>query len=358
MKLIIETKELARGLNRVGIASTGKLALPILECVKIEAGKDSVTLAATNLDIYATEKLPAKISKPGAATIPFNLLCRFVARLESSEVSMSLSGNSVEIKCGEVSATFESLPGSEFPPPLSIDDKALRIDCGREEFIKPLRMVSHAMSNEAARYRLMGVSVRSSKKGVTFTATNGKQMAMFESKLPALGELDAIIPSYCVAGLLKNITSGELKIRFTDTAIAVTNGESEIVSKLIEGKYPDTKSVIPKAGENVFSSSVKELISAIQTNAIFLNGTSDAITISGRKKQLQVSCGNRSKALLLGSDLKGQPDLSISVNHQYLLSSLGVLEDEVARLECSDDSTPFLIREREFTAVIAPMRSA
>lgn len=118
MKFTIETSALLAGLRVASVATSGRDTLPILGNVKLDASENHLTISATNLDIYVQQKIPARVSKEGATTVPFDLFSRLVNRIESTQIAIEQKGNVIDFKAGDVRATIETLPAAEFPEPL------------------------------------------------------------------------------------------------------------------------------------------------------------------------------------------------------------------------------------------------
>lgn len=355
MNIQVETKSLKRAVFLAGAEIKSKSTLPILGNLKLEAYDSSLTITGTNLDIFIVETIDAEVKEAGEITLPFATIGKLIDRITSQKIRIKATEKEAEIKAGEVTATFELLPADEYPPVPKLE-KGQEIECLAQEFIKPLAMIAHAMSDDPSRYAMMGVNMSVEKNGIDFAATSGTRMAVFASDI-RLDELDLIVPDSAVRTILRNYgeTKEPLKITLSENEIRIVSERSLLVSRLVEAKFPRYRQVIPGPGKNVFSCDRKELIEAVKTVSLFAPPPTCAVKFTGKGKEIEVSADGRASSMVLGSELQGQPEFQITFNYRYLLAALGVLETDTVRIECSDGSTPALIREGAFRAVLVPV---
>lgn len=354
MQFTIETKKLVAALQTVAVAVEIRSTLPILGNVKIEASGKIVTMAATNLDLYASVKLEAEVEEDGATTVTFRALQQLVGQILSSKTTLTVIGKELDVTGGQTQSTFETLPAEEFPPPLSTG-KTEPVKCDAEDFMQPFRMLAHAMGSDESFYNLMGIAILPAKKGCEFAATTDKSRVAVFSSSKKLTSVDAIMPEALISALLKIQPKGEATFGIGEGVISIQAGEVEIISKLIEGTFPNYKQIIPAPPETAFACNRKDLIHAVQTCAIFTDRLTPGITLTGRGKEIIVTRPPKTKESVMGTDLIGQPDISIRLQARNLLDALEVLTGDDVRLECTDGKSPILIREGTFQAILAPL---
>lgn len=353
MRFSIETKVLAVGLRNAAVAATEWRTLPILGSVKIEATDGEIILSATNLDLYITQRLPATVSESGALTVSFQLLSLLVGRIEAASIRIAAVAGGMDFKAGEVKAILETLPAEEFPPPFP-QDGIEPIDCDAEDVLAPLSKLSCAMSDDTSRYTLMGINLRPDKAGCAFAATNGTRLHAFKGE--AVSSEDVILADMFVKALLKIQPSGPIKVLIGNGVSAVQSNGTQISGKMIEGKFPNWKQVIPERSDKVFSCGRAALISAIRTCAIFTEKETPGLVMTGKGKEIEISLPNRASAMVLGTELSGQPKFAIRFNSRQMLDTLGVLDGDEVRIQCNDATSPMLIEEAGFQAVMNPMK--
>lgn len=349
MKFTIETSILHAALGVASVAVDSRLSLPILGNVKLQADENGVSVTTTNLDLFVEQTLPSKGVKPGTITVPFDLLHRLTGRLTTTKTEIELSGKSLKIRCGEVNAVLETLPGDEFPP-TPTQKGGTPITCGAKELLLPLQKVNHAICDDSSRYQLCGVNIN----GPEFVATDGKRLAIFVGT--EFSKESVIIPTIFVKSFLKIAPAGEITVMVAGGLIAIESDTLRIVCKLVEAQYPNWKAFVPgKPGKEIFGCDRQELIEALKTCSVFRDGMMNALTISGRGKEIEVAKDEKIKAMVLGSELAGQPKLTKRFNANYLLDALGVLEDKNVAIHCDKDSPTLIIQEGAFKTIIQGM---
>lgn len=354
MKFEIQTKEFTDALRIASVAVLeGGRTLPILGNIKIEAKDDQVILSTTNLDLYVIQKLPAKVSKEGATTAPYSILSQLVNRMESSSIFITLSKTEIEFKSGDVTALIETLDASEFPPPLP-QDRTAPVECDAVDIIKPFQMLAHAISKDTSRYLLTGINYAPSKKGAgDFAATDARRIVTYSGI--KLAEEDVIIPDVFVNATLKVQPEGRISVIISNGIMTIISSEIELSAKLIEGKFPNWREPIPDRSKSAFSCGRKALISALQTCAIFTKRQTPGLQLAGKGKEIEVSQPGKVTAMVLGTELSGQPDVSIILNSTHLIETLNVFEANDIRIQYTDENKPVLIEEGPLRAVLNRM---
>lgn len=359
MKLTIDRKKLLEATGIVGQVIASRPTLPILSNIKLEViAATALQLSATDLDVFISVIVEANPKEPGSLTIPSGQFRNFVNRVENSTVNLVAKDSTLEVSGGDADAIFPTLEATDFPEQLQVEPVST-IKCLAEDFVRPLAKVHHSMSSDEKRYTLQGVNISAQKAGkVTFAATNATRLSVFDSTTVKVDTpLDCIISDKTVRLLLGVLTglTDALTIQFSSGAIHIQGESIDIRARLVEGRYPSFRQVIPKPGSNVFSCNRKDLIRAVETTSIFVEPPQIGLRIAGKKKHVEVSYNNQSKVTLLGSELNGQPDFAISFNYRHMLDSLKVLDEENVRMECSDTESPVLIREGGLSEVLVPV---
>lgn len=352
MKFTIETKALADALRIASVATSGgRTSIPILGNIKIEAEKEQIILSTTNLDIYVRQKLLAKVKKVGATTAPFQILSQFVSEMQGSETSLALQDGVLEFKSGKATAELETLEAKEFPEPLPTSGDG--VDCDAMDILRPFQMLSHAISTESSRYALQGINVND--KG-EFTATDGRRIAVFAGV--KLTKENAIIPDAFIKAILKIDPDGKVKVFVGNGTVALVSDTIDICAKLIEAKFPDgPREVMQKfKADKALSCNRKELLRALRFCSICSPLKNPGLYISGKEKEVEVSQPGKAVVSVLGSELGGQPEVSIKLNEVFLIGALEVLDGEDCRIRVQDGDLHMMVEEGKFRECILPMR--
>jgi DNA polymerase-3 subunit beta len=177
-----------------------------------------------------------------------------------------------------------------------------------------------------------------------------------KQKLECDKPFSCILPGAFVETLVRHATEEPLEVSIGETTARVISGTSDFRSRLLEGNYPNYRQVIPKeAGERVFSLPKSDFKEALQVTSLFLAQNQVGVSLIGKKKTVEVRCGEKSHATVLGAELTGRPEMTMKVNAPYLLGVLEVLEDDVVRIECISEEEPFTIHEGNYTFLATPL---
>lgn len=352
MKFTIPTKTLAEALRVVSVCITGgKSTLPILGNVKIDAQKDGLILSTTNLDIWVSNKCEAKVERGSATTVSFSLLSQLVNRMKGSQVSIQKKGNEIEFRCGDVFAKIETLDAAEFPPPLVAQSDQIT-QCDAEEILKPFRLLEHAVAQpDSTRYVMQGINLCSGENGTGyFVATDAKRCLSYSGS--KLVKESVTVPHQFVIALLKVAPRGAVNVTVSPDAISIRSESIDMASKLIEGTFPNWRTVIPERVESAFSLRREDLIDALRTCQIFTERQMPSLTISGKGKNVEVSRPGKASVDIMGTELSGQPDIEILMNSKFLIETLSVMECENIRLECLAERSTVLFEDGPLKCVI------
>ncbi len=361
MKITLDRKKFLDAINLVYQALSTHNTLPIIGNVKLVATREKgiVVLTATDLENFIAAQVPAEIEQDGATTLPGRLLRDFVARISNSTVTLELVEAEMRVTGGDSQALLGVLAAEEFPP-VPECKASVEIETSSKNLTVPLAKVAHSISEDQTRYVLNGVNLAANgKKQVVFVATSGARLSMFASEIQSETKFDCIIPTKAVRILLAVFDSAQdVTILIGPATMRVIGEDRSVSTALIEGSYPNYKTVIPEAGKKVFACDRLDMIRALETARLFVVPPNIGVRLHGKKKFVEISSqpDHKSRISLLGSELTGQPDFTISFAYRFMLDTLKAMEGETVRIECDDELTPMLIREGALTEVISPVR--
>jgi len=343
-------------IEHVGVATETTVPLPILGSVLIDFQKGSATFSTTNLELYISEKVTGSgelnVKQSGSACVSFRLLKQFVARAESKSVLFELRDKKLLVSYGQNVASLEMLPAEEFPEPFKVQE-GNEITCNASSLTEPLAKVFHSVCQDQNQFAISGVNIHRNSAGSEFAATDKHRISICKSAAQIEGE-DFIIPRQMVKALIDLLETGQVKLR-TDRQVLIVESENlSIQGKLLEATYPKYQSVIPEPSKSALNAHRKELIEAVQTASIFMRQNEIEIQLRGKGKELEVACFDRFKTKLIASELEGQPNRTVRINHRYLLEALQVCESDTVRIEVGDHQ-PLAIREGQFIEAMNPL---
>jgi len=362
MKFRIAKEAFLDGLQQVQHVVSSRTTLPILSNVLIEAGDEGLRLTTTDLDVGVSGTAKAEVSKPGATTLPVKRLVNIIRELPSAEIEVSVDNKNVaSIKSGPSFFKIIGLPDGEFPPLASFDD-AKEYKIPQAIFRNGLKKTSYAISTDETRYVLNGIFTSFKEGKLTLVATDGRRLAMVDHELefPSSHEVDFIVPTKAVQELQRLLsTEGDLMLKLSDNQVCFEIGASIIVSKLIEGNYPNYRQVIPGESKERLTLSREQLLETTRRVSLLSSEKSNSVKLTFGQNQVDVMAnspdiGEANETLEVKYDGK---QFSIAFNPEFLMAPLKNLEEDEVHLDLIDEMSPGVLRtEDAFLYVLMPMR--
>jgi|MEHZ01.4.fsa_nt_MEHZ011166707.1_2 DNA polymerase-3 subunit beta len=362
MKFRIAKEAFLDGLQQVQHVVSSRTTLPILSNVLIEAGDEGLRLTTTDLDVGVSGTAKAEVSKPGATTLPVKRLVNIIRELPSAEIEVSVDNKNVaSIKSGPSFFKIIGLPDGEFPPLASFDD-AKEYKIPQAIFRNGLKKTSYAISTDETRYVLNGIFTSFKEGKLTLVATDGRRLAMVDHELefPSSHEVDFIVPTKAVQELQRLLsTEGELMLKLSDNQVCFEIGTSIIVSKLIEGNYPNYRQVIPGESKERLTLSREQLLETTRRVSLLSSEKSNSVKLTFGQNQVDVMAnspdiGEANETLEVKYEGK---QFSIAFNPEFLMAPLKNLEEDEVHLDLIDEMSPGVLRtEDAFLYVLMPMR--
>ena len=291
MKFRIAKEAFLDGLQQVQHVVSSRTTLPILSNVLIEASDEGLRLTTTDLDVGVSGTAQAEVSKPGATTLPVKRLVNIIRELPSAEIEVSVDGKNVaSIKSGPSFFKIIGLPDGEFPP-LAGFSEAKEYKIPQAIFRNALKKTSYAISTDETRYVLNGIFSSFKEGKLTLVATDGRRLAMVDHELefPSSHETDFIIPSKAVQELQRLLgTEGDMILKLSDNQVCFEIGSSIIVSKLIEGNYPNYRQVIPGDSKERLTLSREQLLETTRRVSLLSSEKSNSVKLTFGPNQVDV----------------------------------------------------------------------
>ena len=371
MKLTIERAVLLTALSHVQSVVERRNTIPILSNVLLEADGDKLALTATDLDIAVVEKHPAKVSKPGATTVAAHTFYDIVRKLpEGAEVELTFTAaeQRLDLRAGRSSFKLSCLPKEDFPV-MAAGELPHSFTLPADQLRRLIDKTRFAISTEETRYYLNGIYVHAaSSAGVPMlraVATDGHRLARVESPLPAgaAGMPGVIVPRKTVNELRKLLegSATEARIELSETKIRFAIGDLVLVSKLIDGAFPEYERVIPRDNDKVMEVDSKAFAAAVDRVATISTEKSRAVKMSLKPEGIELSAtspdqGSASEQLTAAYS---SAPIEVGYNSRYLLDIAGQIEGENARFLLADALAPTVVRDPSDDGalyVLMPMR--
>jgi DNA polymerase-3 subunit beta len=370
MKVTLERNHLLKSLGHVHRVVERRNTYPILANVLLKAADGRLDLRATDLDIEVTENVPAMVGTPGTTTVPAHTLYEIVRKLaDGAEVRLETQGEQMLLSSGRSRFNLACLSPDSFPD--------LKSGTFTHSFTLPaatlrelIERTQFAISNEETRYYLNGIYLHTLEINGTpvlrAVATDGHRMARAETDAPAgaQGMPGIIIPKKTVGEVQKLVdgAEGEVSVEVSDTKIRFTLDNIVLLSKLIEGTFPDYERVTPKNNDktmNVDRASFATAVDRVSTIASDRGGK--AVKLAMKDGQLELSVTNPDHGTAteeIAVDFEPE-SFEIGFNARYLLDIIGQIRSENAVFQFNDAGSPTLVREdgdAKALYVLMPMR--
>lgn len=363
MKLTVMQENLARALATVGRVANTKTSLPVLSNILLKTEGNRLVLAATNLEIAITEHIGAKVSSEGVITIPARLLGDYVSNLPKSTLTLSLEGTKLSITTDNYRSVMNGMVADEFPTLPKISD-AIEIVIDAQEFKRAVQQTILTVSHDETRPILTGIYMHTIDGDLFMAATDGYRLS--ERKLMALeSAISSVVPASAMQDVVRVIPEDcdEIKILVNEQQIKFLINSIEITSRLIDGKYPDYRQLIPKSNDVVFQADKSELVRISKIASLFARESGGSITIKTDKTAGIVSI--HSLASQLGENTSEivtptSADGSITLNSRYLIEALGVVDGSEVVFGFSGKLAPCVLRannDMNYTHIIMPLKS-
>ncbi len=370
MQVAVERAALLKATSRAQGVVERRATIPILQNLLIETATDAVSIRATDLDLEIVESLPARVGKPGAATLPAHTLHEIVRKLpDGSEVTLTAEDDSrLVVSAGRSRFALATLPREDFPMMASAEFET-RFEATTAMVRRLFDKTKFAVSTEETRYYLNGVYFHIAEtdgvKSLRAVATDGHRLARVDADLPAGAEgmAGVIVPRKPVAELRKLLDAEHenFEISVSETKIRFANDEVVLTSKVIDGVFPDYARVIPTSNTlkltidpNRFASAVDRVatVASERTRAVKMSLDADRIVLAVN------SPDTGSATEELEADYAADP-IEIGFNSRYLLDIAQQIDGEKAVFLFSDPGSPTLVHETDDLSaiyVVMPLR--
>jgi DNA polymerase-3 subunit beta len=371
MKLVIERAVLLKALAPIQSVVERRGTIPILANVKLDAVNGQLSLTATDMDIAIVEHVKADVQDAGATTVPAHMFYEIVRKLpDGSNIALSQTekGGKVTITAGQSKFSVASLAVDDFPV-MAEGELAHSFAITPAECKALLEKTRFAISTEETRYYLNGVYLHAASNNgaavLRAVATDGHRLARMEVGLPEGAEQipGVIIPRKTVAELYKLLeeSAEKVEIALSESKVRFKIGNAVLVSKLIDGTFPDYERVIPTGNDKVMEVDGKAFSSAVDRVSVITNEKSRGIklAVGGSKITLSASSSEQGTATEELSVSYGADAVEIGFNSRYLLDMMAQVEGETAQFVFADSNSPTIVRDPADVGalyVIMPMR--
>lgn len=376
MKISSLQENLKNGLQLVGHIAGKNVNLPILNNILIKCNDDGIKLVTTDLELGITCSVRGKVEKEGEFTVEAKIISDFISLLPNNKVDLEVKENKLTIKSENYKTVIKGLSAEEYPLIPKIEKKSF-FEVPIDEFKKALSQVIFAVSNSDNRLELTGVLFDFKNDELYLAATDSFRLAEKKIKIKKSNQEGVlnkiIIPAKTLQELvriLSNVKSEDfsnenknLNIYISDNQILFTVGNVELISRLIDGQYPDYKQIIPINSKTTVIINKNELIRAVKTSSIFSKtGINDVnIDLPANKNKIIISSTSSQtgeNVVELDAQVEGD-DNGVVLNYKFLLDGINNINDESIKMKIVNSNTPCLlgsVKEDDYLYVIMPIK--
>jgi len=370
MKLKINKEEILKGLQRIQGVVEKKNTMPILSNMLLTAEGDSIEIIATDLEIGLRGRYAAEVEKPGSVTVSAKKMYEIVRELPSEEVQIKVEdGNWVKIISGQSQFKLVGLPKDEFPSLPDVAEEGMIVIDGTM-LRNMIKKTLYAVGENDARYVLNGLFLHMNQvKGglnIRMVGTDGHRLSMIDRIIDAKHKEESIIiPKKAMMELRRLLEEDspntELRLGFSKNHALFKRDGLVMVSKLIDGNYPNYLQVVPAKSTKKVTISKEVIAHAVKRVSILSKEKTNAVKLQLEKNRIILSTNNPEigeASEELAVDYAGE-GISIGFNSRYLMDVLMAMDREHIAIELNDPLSPCLITEEgdeHYKCVVMPMR--
>tara|TARA_E500000178_G_C17004649_1_gene747515 strand:- start:473 stop:1588 length:1116 start_codon:yes stop_codon:yes gene_type:complete len=370
MQFAVKRDTLLKSLNFVQGVVEKKNTLPILSNVLLQLKNNKLSIVATDLDIiFYDEIADVKIVREGSTTTSASILYDILRKISSnSELNFDLkSENKLSLKSENADFNLLCLPTDNFPS-FADEFDGEEISLNKDRFLKLLNKTKISISNDDTRHYLNGIFLHLTeahgRNFLTGVATDSHRLSASSLEIKNISDFNSLIlprkTAFQLCSLLTE-TSEQLMVQVSDNKIKFVLGNIKLISKVIDGKFPDYKKVVPTNNDKTLVVSSKDFISSIERVTSVSLDRKEGVKLAINKDNVQLSV-NSANSGEGNEKIKAEfssNNLNISFNSKYLIDIASEVEDKNLKMNLKDSVSPVLIEDgadKNSYYVIMPMK--
>lgn len=366
MKFTVNRETLLKPLLLVSGAVERKSTLPILGNILFDISEQSLTLTATDLELEMVAYCQLSASSgSGKITIPARKLLDICKSLpDNSSLTFEADGDSVKLSTGRSKYSLSSLPATDYP---NIDQWSgeVEFELSKIQFLRLIESTHFSMANQDVRYYLNGMSIETEGSEIRSVATDGHRLAICKIANTALSlpARQVIVPRKGIMEIIRLLDPVEetVKISLGSNHVRIVDSEFSFTSKLVDGRFPDYRRVLPRNGDKVFQSDKESLKQVLSRASILSNEKFKGVRLNFSTSELVITANNPEQEQAEEALEIDFPygELEIGFNVNYVLDVLNAIKDQEVKFTLSDANSSVVIEgaeNGEAIYVVMPMR--
>ncbi len=364
MKIESVKDKLSVAISKAGRITSKNLTLPVLSCLLLETNKNFLKIKATNLDLGVEIMVPVKTEIEGVVAVPAQVINNFLNNLDDNKsVTLEKKENTLEIRSESSVADIKTFPVDDFPTIPQVENgKSFKIQA--RDFLKGLKAVLYSSSTSSVKPELASVYIYSEDENVVFVATDSFRLA--EKKIKTKNSVDfggILLPYKNAADIVKLFEDidDQIEIKVSKNQISVFYSGLYVVSRVIDGVFPDYKQIIPKEHKTQVIVLKQDIINSLKLSNIFSDSFNQInLKVVPGKRLFQAKTKNLDvgeNTNRIDATTEGE-EIDINFNHRYITDCLSTIDSDSVFLTFNGMAKPLVIKgvsDKSFTYLVMPM---
>lgn len=366
MKLEVKFKKLREAISLVDKVAHKHQTLPVLACIFMDITKNNITLKSTNLDVGVEVTIPIKSDGVGSIAVPAQTLSSFLSQINDTNdiVSMEIVSGNVHIRTSKSKGVIKTIPIDDFPSIPKVQN-GQEYKISTEDFIHGLKSVFYSASISNVKPELSSVYVYKNNEYLTFVATDSFRLAEKKIKISGTTSInDILIPHKNIQDIIRVLESftSPATVNVNKNLISFENEGIYIVSRIIDGVFPDYKQIIPKTFNTEVVALKQDIVNALKISNIFSDKFNQVhLTIDPKQKLFEIQTKNSDigeNQTVVDAALTGDA-MEINFNYRYLTDGFQSIDADSVTLQMNGLNKPVVIKpvsgDQTFLYLVMPM---
>lgn len=363
MKIICEGIDLSEAILKVIKACATRTTVPVMECIKLSAKNDTVTLTATDGEISIQKKIKAEVCEEGDICVPGKYFCDFIKKLESVQITLSAENGKMDIYYADSQTSMQVLSADDFPK-VDTDINESSIVLKSEELKRLITAVSFCCATDDSRPILKGCQIVVKGEDICVTSLDGYRLATGKGKVvSSSGDMEIICPARTLNEIEKMLPAeGETELKMKRGLLLICVDDTVLTSCLYNGDFINKDNIIPRSYLTTVTVKRDILKASIERAAILVRGDKNSLIIMDIS-QGKIEISSNSEIGNVNEPVKAEvegKDLRIAMNSKFITEAINALDEEDAVLSFNNQVQPFICVNKENKDVlylILPVRT-
>lgn len=363
MKIECIRDKLQEAVAKAEKVSARNAALPVLQCVLFVVKKTTLSIKSTNLDLGVDITIPVKVEREGIAAVPASVVNNFLSNIQHKNILLELVGENLKISAAGGTTLMRTLPYEEFPLIPTVP-KEHSFELNASDVVRGLRDVAYSSSIMSIKPELSSVYIHLRDGALVFVATDSFRLAEKSIPFKYSGNFTgALVPVKNVPEIIRIIegAQGPVSVAVSKNQIAFSDQSFYLVSRVVEGTFPDYEQIIPKSPSTEAVLLKQDAMNALRLATVFSDKSNQVtMRVSPKKKTFEVAARNNAvgeSRQSVSASVSGD-EIEISFNYKYLVDCFGSIPTESVIFSFSGPGKPLVIRgrnDKSFTYLVMPM---